>query len=215
LSAPGLPHSVPVGEPGDTGAGFTLLELLAALAVFGFILVILSQATRFGWSALARRDRLSAAGNELNQVDNTIRYLVAHSSPGGTGASPSPFTGTARALTFRTTLPSGLANQRIRTADVTISVDDRHRLRLMWSPWYRNGISQRPPPSTVDLLAGVDHVEFSYWDPGLNLPPGAWVTAWVGLTAPRLVRVRFVFQPGNAEKWPDIIAATERELRVF
>jgi general secretion pathway protein J len=200
---------------GNRPAGFTLLEILVSLTILGFILAALSQAARFGSRALSARDRASIAGNEFTQVDGTIRYLIAHAWPGGVAGTPVMFTGTAHAMTFRTTMPSGLVNQRIRVADVTIGVDEQHRLRLMWSPWYRNWITQRPPPARVDLLNGLDRVEFSYWDPSLRLPPGAWVSAWVGTTAPKLVRLRLVFPAGAATKWPEIIAATEREPRVF
>ena len=52
-------------------------------------------------------------------------------------------------------------------------------------------------------------MEFSYWDPSLRLPQGAWVTAWVGTSAPKLIRLRLVFHR-RPDKMADIIAATER-----
>jgi len=84
----------------------------------------------------------------------------------------------------------------------------------MWSPWYRNWITQRPPPTRVDLLNGLDRVEFSYWDPacGCHRCVGECL-GWNDRA--ELVRLRLVFPAGAATKWPEIIAATEREPRVF
>jgi general secretion pathway protein J len=191
-------------------AGFTLLEVLAALAVFGMILVALSTGLRFGQQVLVTQARDTAVANQVGPVDAALRSLVAQAWPGAVGAE-ARFAGTARALSFRTMMPESLTAQRTRDADVTIGVDPAHRLYLAWLPWYRNWIVPKPPPARIDLLANVDHVEFAYWDPSLHLPPGGWVTAWVGTTVPKLLRIRLVFTRDAGLRWPDIIVATARD----
>jgi general secretion pathway protein J len=191
-------------------AGFTLIEVLAALAVLGMILVALSTGLRFGRQALLAQNRSMATENQVGPVDAALRSLVAKAWPGAVGAE-ARFAGTARALSFRTSMPESLTAQRIRDADVTIGVDSEHRLYLAWLPWYRNWMIAKPPPARIDLLANVDHVEFAYWDPSLHLPPGGWVTAWVGTTVPKLLRIRLVFTKDAGLRWPDIIVATARD----
>jgi hypothetical protein len=112
-------------------------------------------------------------------------------------------------------MPESLTALRTRDADVAIGVDSAHRLYLTWLPWYRNWISPKPPLARIDLLTNVDHVEFAYWDPSLNLPPGGWVSAWVGTSAPKLLRIRLVFVNGAGSRWPDIIVATARDPWVY
>ena len=194
----------------DTRAGFTLIEVLAALAVLGMILVALSTGLRFGQQALLAQNRSTATEDQVGPVDAALRSLVAKAWPGAVGAE-ARFAGTARALSFRTSMPESLTAQRTRDADVTIGVDSEHRLYLAWLPWYRNWMIAKPPPARIDLLANVDHVEFAYWDPSLHLPPGGWVTAWAGTTVPKLLRIRLVFTKDAGLRWPDIIVATARD----
>jgi prepilin-type N-terminal cleavage/methylation domain-containing protein len=200
--------------PGRTDAGFTLIELLAALVVTGLILGGLVAGLRFGQQALQTQARDSAAVNQLGPVDAVLRSLVERAWPDGGGAE-ARFVGGSRTLSFRTMMPESLTTVRIRDADVTIGVDAGHRLYLNWLPWYRHWIVARPQPERIELLAGVDHVEFAYWDPSLHLPPGGWVTAWVGTQVPRLLRVRLVFTKGAGLRWPDIIVATARDAWAF
>jgi general secretion pathway protein J len=192
------------------GAGFTLLEVMAALVVLGLILAGLSIGLRFGQQALVAQARDTTVENQVGPVDTALRSLVAKAWPGSVGAE-ARFAGTARTLSFRTMMPESLTAQRTRDADVTIGVDQAHRLYLAWLPWYRNWIVPKPLPSRIDLLANVDHVEFAYWDPSLHLPPGGWVTAWVGTTVPKLLRIRLVFTKDAGLRWPDIVVATARD----
>jgi general secretion pathway protein J len=191
-------------------AGFTLIEVLAALAVLGMILIALASGLRFGQQALLAQTRSTMAENQIGPADAALRSLVAKAWPGAAGAE-ARFAGTARTLSLRTIMPESLTAQRTRDADVTIGVDPQHRLYLAWLPWYRNWLIAKPPPARIDLLANVDHVEFAYWDPSLHLPPGGWVTAWVGTTVPKLLRIRLVFTQGAGLRWPDIIVATARD----
>jgi general secretion pathway protein J len=194
--------------------GFTLLEVLAALAILGLILAALSAGLRFGQQALLTQEHDTGAANQLGPVDLTLRTLIARAWPGAGGGN-AEFIGGSRTLTFRTIMPESLSEVRIRDADVTIGVDAEHRLYLAWLPWYHNWIVPKPLPKRVALLANVDHVEFSYWDPSLQLPPGGWVTAWAGTSAPKLLRVRLVFTKDSGLHWPEIIAATERDRWEF
>jgi general secretion pathway protein J len=191
-------------------AGFTLIEVLAALAVLGLILAGLSAGVRFGQQALLNQARDTTAANQVGPVDETLRSLVAQAWPGAAGAE-ARFAGTARVLSFRTMMPESLTATRTRDADVTIGVDPEHRLYLAWLPWYRNWIVPKPAAARIDLLANVDHVEFAYWDPTLHLPPGGWATAWVGTSVPKLLRIRLVFTKDAGLRWPDIIVATARD----
>ncbi len=202
------------GMPRPGFAGFTLLEVLVGLVVIGVTLAALSAAARFGQEALQRQTRDVTVSNQIGPVDATLRSLVARAWPDA-GSAGAKFEGGARTLTFRTTMPESIVEARIRDADVALGVDAAHRLFIAWLPWYRNWIVTKPVAQRIELLQGVDHVEFAYWDASLNLPPGGWVTAWVGNTAPKLLRIRLVFLKDTGLRWPDIIVATARDPWVF
>ena len=214
--------------PGAGGhAGFTLLEVLAGLAIFGLILAGLTSGVRFGQEALKTQSRSTSVVNDIAPVDAVLRSLIARAWPGGAGSAggaDARFTGTARTLSFRTVLPMSVVRDpgrsasgwlRTRDAAVSIGVDSTHRLYLTWLPWYRRWLDVKPRPQRVEMLSGLDHIEFAYWDPSLNLPPGGWVTGWVGMTAPKLLRIRMIFEKDTGMHWPDIIVATEREPLVY
>ena len=187
--------------------------------MFGLILAALASGLRFGHQAMRTQAHDALVGNEIGQADAMLRFLVARAWAGRAGGAATPFRGTAGTLSFRTTMPEGWRGgpggnadlPRTGDAEVTIDVDAGHRLRLLWSPRYRNWIVPRPTPARVDLLTGVDHVEFAYWDPALNLPPSHWAAAWAGASVPKLLRIRLVFVQDSGRRWPDIIVATAHE----
>jgi general secretion pathway protein J len=187
-----------------------LLEVLAALAVLGMVLAALSAGIRFGQEALRTQARDTLVANDIAPVDTLLRSIIEHTWP-DPGDANARFLGTSVTVSLRTVLPESLTTTRNRAADVVIGVDTKHRLLLRWRPWYRNWIVPVAEPEQIDLLGNVDHVEFSYWDPTLHLPPGGWVTAWVGTTVPKLLRIRLVFVKGSGLRWPDIIVATARD----
>jgi general secretion pathway protein J len=196
------------------GAGFTLLEILAALVILGMILAGLAGAIRFGELALQTQTRETVAADDIVPVEATLRALVEHAWP-DPGDADARFQGTAHTLSFRTVLPISLTSVPIRDADVSIGVDSAHRLYLLWLPWYRHWLVAKAQPQRIDLLANVDRLDVEYWDPSLHLPPNTWVSAWVGNTTPRLLRIRLVLAKGAGPRWPDIIVATERDRFVF
>ena len=204
----------PAASGNAVRGGFTLLEVLAVLVVLGFVLAALSAGLRFGWEAQKAQTRDTEVANQIGPVDETLRSLITLAWPGASGAE-ARIVGSARTLSLRTEMPESLTSARTRDADVTIGVDSSHRLYLTWLPWYRNWIVPRPPPARIELLANVDHVEFAYWDPGLNVPPGSWGTAWEGPPLPKLLRIRLVFVKGAGMRWPDIIVATARDAWTY
>jgi general secretion pathway protein J len=214
MSALAAARSVHPRRNSSSSPGFTLLEVLAALAVLGLILGALTAGLRFGQQALRTEARDTETGNQIAPVDAILRSLAERAWPDAGGAD-ARFQGTERTLSFRTMMPLSLTKVRIRDADVAIGVDASHRLCLTWLPWYRHWIVPLPPPERIELLANVDHVEFAYWDPTLHLPPGGWVTAWIGTSVPKLLRVRLVFIKGAGLRWPDIIVATARDPWTF
>jgi general secretion pathway protein J len=182
-------------------AGFTLLEVLVALAVFGFLLVGLSQTVRFGLTAWRQGARMSGAKTDLEAVDRTLRSVIENLAPGEDPARPS-IDGSASSLTgvTRMRLPgSGLKPVRVE-AGLAVS---GARLVLRWRPdhhWMPFG--PPPRPAETELVNGVARLGIEYWK-----PPGVWVSQWHEPDLPLLVRLRVRFTGSPAPRWPDIIVA--------
>jgi general secretion pathway protein J len=197
--------------PNDRQAGFTLLEIIVALVVFGFLFVGLSQGTRTGfrlWDAQARR---IGQTEELDATARTVRSLLT-----GipilpvTAADISPRTiainGQANRLLFVGDLPTGLG--ATRRSDITLE-DRAGRLILAWTP-HRHEAAGAPPvvPTETELIRGVEHLEIAYFGGPAGEPP-VWRAQWPGPQFPLLIRIRLRFAKGDSRQWPDLITAPQ------
>lgn len=182
-------------------AGFTLLEMVVALAVFGFLLAGLSQTVRFGLTAWRQDIRLSDRKTDLEAVDRSLRSIVENLSPGDDGARPA-IDGSADRLTGVTRLHvpgSGLMPVRIE-AGVAVS---GNRLVLRWRPYHHaQTLAPVPAPQETELLSGVVRLGIAYWQPS-----GVWVSAWREPDLPALIRFRVTLAGEGAPRWPDIVVA--------
>lgn len=191
-------------------AGFTLMEILIGLAVLGLLMAGLAQGLRYGfkvWDAqaatIARRDRLDA-------VDRTLRQLIDQTEV-NEEEGKAAFVGLSDRFSFTTRLPSALATVS-RRADVLLLVEN-HRLILRWTPrLHATRLADPRKPSDSELLTGVDRVEFRYWQPPTaEETTGGWQSSWKSRQPPELVKIRILFPPDDPRRWPDIIAARQRE----
>ena len=191
-------------------SGFTLLELLVALVVFGFVLAGLVGGLRFGLRAQDTQSRTIAEEADLGGTDRLLRNLVAEMDP-GTAQEPPQITGGAHAVAFMTDLGRAAAGfGQDGSAEVGLGVDSQKQLVLRWQPViHAVRLRPAPPPGTAVLLTGVEGVEFSFWGHGQG-GAGTWQTTWVERGLPPLVRIRLRFPPDSHRSWPDIVAATQR-----
>ena len=186
-------------------AGFTLIEVLAALVVLGFVVAGIGQGLRFGLDATARQERQAAARGDLEAVDRVLRRIVGHMEP-GTEREPNPVLGEPAALAFTTDLGAAASALATTRAEVRLAVE-AGTLVLRWRP-SRHAVpfGPPPPPDQAVLLEGLDRIELSYWGPQGDAPP-AWHAEWRQRAVPALVRIRLSFPAGSPRRWPDIVIA--------
>jgi general secretion pathway protein J len=188
-------------------AGFTLLEILVALAVLGFLMLGLSQGLRFGLSAWDSQARLLGRSGELDIADRALRRIVTQIVPTDDVQLPG-LRGTAQGFEAVTELPAAAALPT-RQAVVGLGVDRSGRLVLRWTPYlHARRLGPPPAPQESELLRNLAHVEIAYWSSEAG---GGWLPAWTRVEPPDLVRIRLVFARGDTRRWPDIVAAPMRE----
>ena len=183
--------------------GFTLLEVLAALVVFGFVMIGLLQGTRFGLAAWGMQSRDNAAQADLDAVDRTLRRLIEGMDPGNERAPPH-IQGTEHTLSFVGAFPSG--NMQEAPIDATLRLDAGHRLVFTWSPHLDVRWNAAPPaPRMAVLETGVARFDLSYWG------GAGWQRDWTEPALPNLVRVHIALLGKPAHDWPDIVVMPRRE----
>jgi general secretion pathway protein J len=200
--------------PSTTGrqSGFTLLEILVALVVLGFLMVGLTQGVRAGltmWGAQTRRVGETA---DLDAGARVLRRLLSGislpSAGGVLGASSTEkFEALPESLTFVGDLPTGFGTTR--RADITLELHEG-RLVLRWTP-RRHELSIAPPPEPIEteLIRRVERFDLAYWGSPSPGEPAGWQSRWDRRDIPELIRVRLGFAKGDRRRWPDLIAAPQ------
>jgi general secretion pathway protein J len=188
--------------------GFTLLEILVALVVLGFLMVGLSQGVRFGLRAWDTETRLVATRSDLDGVERVLRAVLESADPGEFNEPPN-FKGDAHKLLFNGRMPTPLPGLPVRDAELGLGVDLRHRLVLRWVPRpHAQRLTKDLVPVDSLLLEGVDHIELKYrrW-PSQG---GGWVTEWTQPTLPVQVSLKIEFLKDDRRHWPTLIVALMR-----
>jgi general secretion pathway protein J len=190
---------------GRTQRGFTLLEILVALVVLGFLIVGLAQGVSFGLHAWDSQERFINRQADMDAMERVLRELVATADPGALG-EPAPFHGEAHTLAFVARLPMSATGLVTRSAQIGLGVDAKHRLVLRWRLHpHAERLTPLPPPRQTVLLEGVDRVDFSYFRQAGQ--GGGWVNIWDRPTLPQLVRITVAFHGDDRRFWPTIEAA--------
>jgi general secretion pathway protein J len=180
-------------------AGFTLLEVLVALVVFGFLIAGLSQTTRFGLTAWRTEGRLADTNIDIEATDRIIRLLVRNLAPSDDPSAPS-IAGGARTLTGISRMPIPSAGLREMPVEVGLAVSG-NRLILRWCPYQHvQPLGQQARPQEATLVDGVERISIDYW-----LKDKGWSGTWQQPDLPSLIRVRV--QLLGQKPWPDIVAA--------
>jgi general secretion pathway protein J len=187
--------------------GFTLLEVLVALAVLGFLMLGLAQGLRFGLGAWDSQARLMGRSSDLDIADRALRRIVTQLVPTDDVRQPG-LRGTASSFEAVTELPLTAALPT-REAVVALGVDRAGRLVLRWTPYlHARRLGPPPAPEESELLRNLERIELAYWSAASG---GSWLPVWARTELPDLVRIRLVFARGDARRWPDIVAAPMRE----
>jgi general secretion pathway protein J len=178
-------------------AGFTLLEMLVALVVFGLVMAGLAQTFRFGLTAWNFSTSSAVFPENMASLDSAVAAMILQ-------AQPSSLTGHPHDFAFTTRLPAG-AGLKGALAEVAIATAPDGKLWLRYAP-HAPGIPITPPPAPASepLATGVAALSLSY----LIKKPGAapvWSSTWSGRGLPLLIRIHIDFT--NGQIWPDLVAA--------
>ncbi|HSO43597.1 MAG: prepilin-type N-terminal cleavage/methylation domain-containing protein [Rhodospirillales bacterium] len=208
-------------------AGFTLLELLAALTVLAVLMAMMFGGLRFGARVWESGDEGLRGLSELQTAAGFIRRQIAQAIPteagsgeAGEEAMPLPaFRGTEDALRLvgpapSQFLPGGLYEMVLGVEDGMAAGGGR-RFSVWWRPLGR-GEDARAVSIDADwrtkqavLIEGISEVHISYFGQAVDVDePPRWQDRWETMPLPpALVSVRVAFPAGDRRFWPDLVMA--------
>jgi general secretion pathway protein J len=188
-------------------AGFTLLEVLAALMLLGFLLVgvysgihTATRTVHAGQARIEQFDQIRAAQrfvrSELAQV---LAQPIAHDDKG----LPLFFSGSAHEMRFVAPLPGYLGRLGPQLQQLRLVPDDHGTLRLeaSFAILPPDGSEPKPLGDAQVLLEGIASGGFHYRGRERNGQAGDWQDAWDdGRRLPALVSVQLKLDGGR--DWP-------------
>jgi general secretion pathway protein J len=182
-------------RPARSSAGFTLLELLIALALFGFVAVALSSGLRFAGHAIPEEQRRRAAFADLDSVGSVLRRMIAEART---------IEGDGDSLGFVGSLPRALAAPGLYAIRIAI-VDDR--LMLVWRKLPdEDGKEPGEPLGEAELARNIAGLDLDYLTSSGN-GDAAWRPSVGEKVTPLLVRARLRFLPEDPRHWPELVVA--------
>ena len=196
--------------------GFTLVELLVAIAILGLLSTLMFGGLRFGNRAWERLQAEVDDVGEVQLVHNFLRNRLETAMPlvsRGEQAEPLvDFEGDASSLSFVTILPSLLQNGAYSRLEMTYQASRRDgELLLTWRPYsVGDPASMQRNASTRTLLHHVTAVEISYFGPPSDDRelPSIWLQEWRDRRQlPSLIRISLRFADDDNRHWPELMVA--------
>src|SRR5579862_9345980 len=162
--------------------GFTLLELMIALAILSLVVLVLTEGMHFAGRAWGAQERRIDRQDDLGSLQNLLRSMIA----GGRY-----FRGDASSLAFVGTMPLALAREGL--FDIELAVSD-HQLLARWRPHAAPG-AVAVATETSSLARAIAGIDIRYYVTDSQGRSGTWSESIDKLHHPVLVRMSVLFAP--------------------
>ena len=213
------PRPTPPAAAPTPDAGFTLLELMVALALAALLMAAIPGAIRLGTRALNQAELMSndaADRAALDFVAERLTEAMVLYERAADGRLKVAFDGAANTLGFVSAAsmdpghetPSGVFLMQLGLANAD---SGSGRLMLRWQP-FRPGLTNAPGVvrQERELLGNVTGLSFRYFGAPSARVAAAWSDVWIGTeTVPELVEMQ-VTRGGRTASGPLIIRAQLR-----
>lgn len=191
--------------------GFTLLEVLGALALFALLLMgvysgvrTATHAVRSGEASIERLDEVRSAQQFLRRELAQARAVALARSDNG---DPIFFSGDAHELRFVAPLPGylGKLGPQLQQLKLVPNGKGGSRLEVSFALMPPDGSAPKPLGEPEVLLDDVRSGGFRYRAPDTQQGPGEWHDQWHDLRAmPRIVSIALKLE--GTTPWPQLDA---------
>jgi general secretion pathway protein J len=193
-------------------AGFTLVELLLAIAILALIMNVLGGGLRLGARAWQAGEARLEDGAEARLARAFIRHQLAEMQPIPRSASRDArrlieFDGKRDSIAFVGLMPPHLGLGGLYAISFA-RVDDTLLLRHRRFDFDAEEEAPQDGEQERVLADGVDRIEFAYFGVHGGAMAADWHTRWSNAESlPQLVRLRVALRGKDPEHWPDLVVA--------
>lgn len=193
--------------------GFTLMELLVALALLAMLTMGLAPSLRLEAHAWDAVDRDSGQAAEMQTAQDFLRRAITESYPASfvdqDGHRTLAYAGEADTLAMVMPMPAYLGLGGLQILRIGVEPrDGRRDLVALWTPLLADTRDLAPggDAQRTVLAEGVAALDLRYYGRESATEPPAWFESWEGHAGlPKLVRLRVTFPPGSERTWPDLM----------
>jgi general secretion pathway protein J len=193
-------------------AGFTLVELLVALALFSLLATLLFENVRFGLRAWRDGSAHTEQFQRAMVSQELLRRIIGNLYPmavTNNGTRPEiDFEGTKETIGFLSETPAVMeSGGRFYFKLLVEQHDGRADMVMTATPELAR--SQDTSATTkMPLLTDIAGLELSYFDNASADQKLRWNDNWTKRSdIPGLVRVNVTFRPGDSRTWPELVIA--------
>lgn len=199
-------------------AGFTLLEVLIAMALLAVMMVLLLGGMRVGVDSWGQGERLAERSTRLLVADNFFRSHLGDLKPlfeaapkaGALGAPPKlVFSGGPTFLEYAGTLPPQVRGGLYKFRLYLEEDEERRDLKLSMRPFSAGDKAGNEPIEDLLVLENVESLSFAYFKRGAAGTESQWVEEWKENFLPSLIRIEIGLRGEPA--WPAILVAPRAE----
>jgi general secretion pathway protein J len=193
--------------------GFTLIEMLVALALVSLMSIAMLQAYRFSQRSLARTTQLDADARDVATAQRLLRRLIEQAYPFEPAAGAAivetgrPMFGNGSFLELSAPSSAHLGGAGLYR--YALSRDEYGALEVAW--WLdRNGAAAESKTREVLLedVAGISIAYLELVELGDGQFEPQWRETWGDQnTLPALVRIRVTFSEGDRRRWPELVVS--------
>lgn len=185
--------------------GFTLIEMLVALALMGLIAVILITSLQIGGHTWQRVMRAASSTEEIAQAQETLRLRLSSLYPDDRAAvdrnRPAFLSSNGASLEFSGAAPDSTADGILRYRIAVSASSGALEVRSWTDQDHLEALSNDSKPEA--LLSHVASMAVQFWQKA-DETPGRWVDRWDSKQVPRLIRIDVAFGADDKRRWPPL-----------